>query len=67
MQSNPTEKQQSPFNRKAWIKNEMVKHLLTHWDYISKIDALRELGNYFPSATIRDRVDAWEVAYEDYQ
>ena len=46
------------------IKAAMITHLKDRYDYIGKLDALFYLKESFPGATLQEKTEAWNEAYE---
>lgn len=46
-------------------KSAMIKELITRYDFISKIGAIKLLGTYFPESSISERIDAWTLSFAE--
>lgn len=45
------------------LENRMAATLTEWYDAISKKDAIFFLADFYPDSTIRQRIDAWVIAY----
>ena len=45
------------------LENRMAATLTSWYDAISKKDAIFFLKDFYPESTIRQRINAWELAY----
>jgi hypothetical protein len=47
------------------LVDRMAGKLKEDYDYISKLDAIFYLRDLYPESTIRQRINAWVIAYPE--
>lgn len=47
------------------IKRSAKMYILSRWDYMGKLDAIKEIKKLFPEISIKDCIEIYNEAYSD--